>query len=52
MQVRHTVNVPTAKTAQSTAFLFRVRVDWRKMGIGMRMIIMSDEMLKTAFVMR
>lgn len=47
-----TVKVPTAKTRQSTTFRWSDRVDRKKMGIGMTMIIMSDEMLNTALVIK
>lgn len=47
-----TVNTPTAKTPQRMAFFLTVRLDLRKIGRGMMMIMMSEEMLKTAFVMR
>jgi hypothetical protein len=47
-----TVKVPTAKTPQSTALRFTDRVDDRNTGIGMAMIMRSEEMLKTMFVMR
>jgi hypothetical protein len=46
------VNVPRAKTPTRTAFFFKEIWDRRKIGIGIRMIIMSDEMLKTVFVIR
>ncbi len=46
------MKVPTAKTPQRTALRFQARFDERKTGSGMRMMMTSDEMLKTALVMR
>lgn len=50
--MRLTVNVPTAKTRQRTIFRLSDRVDRRKIGIGIRMIMRSDVMLNTALVIK
>jgi len=47
-----TVKEPNAKTPTRTALRFNGSWDLRKIGIGMRMIMMSDVMLMTALVMR
>lgn len=47
-----TVKAPNAKTPMRTALRFNGSCDLRKIGIGMRMIIISDVMLMTALVMR
>lgn len=49
---QRTVKVPTAKTVQRTSLRLTDSVDWRKTGIGIRIIIMSVDMLKTVKVMR
>lgn len=41
---------PSANTLARVNFLFRGSCDWKRTGIGRKMIMMSDEMLKTAFV--
>lgn len=47
-----TVNVPRANTPTRTAFFFREICDRRKMGIGIKMIMTSVEILKTVFVIK
>lgn len=49
---RPTVKLPNAKTPHSTIFCLSGIWDWINIGIGIRIIMMSDEMLKTAFVIR
>jgi hypothetical protein len=44
--------MPRAKTPQTIAFLLGGMYDWMNMGIGIKMIITSEEMLMTAFAMR
>lgn len=51
-RVLRTVNPPSAKTPTKISFFLHFSRDCRKMGIGMRIIMMSDEMLSTALVMR
>ena len=46
------MKAPNAKTPMRTALRFNGSWDLRKIGIGMRMIIISDVMLMTALVMR
>lgn len=50
--MKRTVNVPTANTRQRTTFRWSDKVDRKNMGIGMAMIMMSDEMLNTALVIK
>ena len=47
---RLTVNIPSANTAQRTIFLLIANCDCRKTGMGIAMIIMSDDMFRTALV--
>lgn len=49
---RLTVKAPSANTATSTAFLLVGSWDLRNIGMGMAIIMISDEMLRTALVMR
>lgn len=46
------VNVLRVKMLIRIVFFFKEIWDWRKIGIGIRMIIMLDEMLKMVFVIR
>lgn len=46
------MKAPNAKTPMRTALRFNGSCDLRKIGIGMRMIMISDVMLMTALVMR
>lgn len=47
-----TVNVPRAKTRQSIIFFFLGSCDCINTGMGKRIIMKSEEMLSTAFVIR
>lgn len=46
------MKVPTAKTPHNTALRLADSVEDKNMGIGIRIIIMSDEMLNTMLVIR
>lgn len=47
-----TVNRPNANTPQRTNFLLIEKLDRRNKGIGIIMIIISEDILKTALVIR
>ncbi len=49
---RLTVKVPMAKTPHRIAFRRKERVEERKSGIGTRIIMISEEMLKTMLVIK